>query len=92
MAVGFLLPFVYLLWSLKYGPRANSNPWGATDLEWQTPSPPPTLNFEQIPIVTTGPYAYDTVESERICEKQHAIVEEVRESIETAERERDKVS
>jgi cytochrome c oxidase subunit 1 len=28
-------------------------------LEWQTPSPPPTDNFEQTPIVTREPYDYD---------------------------------
>ena len=89
LAVGFSLPFFYLLWSLKYGPRASSNPWGATGLEWQTPSPPPTLNFDNIPIVTTGPYAYDAVESERIYEKTAAITEEVRERIASAEAERE---
>ena len=36
LAVGYLFPFSYLLWSLKYGRRAPANPWGATGLEWQT--------------------------------------------------------
>ena len=36
LAVGFALPLVYLLWSLRYGKLASSNPWGATGLEWQT--------------------------------------------------------
>jgi cytochrome c oxidase subunit I len=58
LAVGYLLPLIYLTWSLKYGKPAGPNPWGATGLEWQTPSPPPTHNFEEIPIVTTGPYEY----------------------------------
>ncbi len=58
LALGYLLPFVYLLWSLKHGPIAGSNPFRATGLEWQTNSPPITFNFEQIPLVTTGPYAY----------------------------------
>ena len=69
MALGFLLPFTYLLWSLKRGPIAGPNPFKATGLEWQTPSPPPTLNFERTPIVTRGPYAYspeaDELESAR---------------------------
>ena len=64
--LGYLMPFTYLLWSLKYGERASNNPWGATGLEWQTPSPPPTFNFEVTPIVTTGPYVYSAVETERI--------------------------
>jgi len=58
MALGFFLPLVYLLWSLKNGEIAGPNPWKATGLEWQTPSPPTTFNFEKTPIVTCGPYAY----------------------------------
>jgi cytochrome c oxidase subunit 1 len=58
LAVGYVLPLIYLLWSLAYGPPAGSNPWGATGLEWQTPSPPPTENFTKVPIVTVGPYEY----------------------------------
>jgi cytochrome c oxidase subunit 1 len=58
LGVGYLLPLAYLLWSLRYGTIAGPNPWQATGLEWQTPSPPPTFNFEETPLVTTGPYAY----------------------------------
>ena len=36
LAVGMLLPLVYLLWSLKYGEIATANPWEATGLEWET--------------------------------------------------------
>ncbi len=58
LAVGYLLPIVYLLWSLRYGQNADDNPWKATGLEWQTSSPPITHNFEQTPTVTVGPYQY----------------------------------
>jgi cytochrome c oxidase subunit 1 len=58
LAVGYVLPLFYLLYSLKYGPAAGPNPWRATGLEWQTPSPPPTHNFEETPIVVRGPYEY----------------------------------
>ena len=58
LAVGYVLPLVYLIWSLAYGKKAGPNPWGATGLEWQTPSPPPTENFAETPIVTQGPYEY----------------------------------
>ena len=37
------------------------NPWGATGLEWQTPSPPPTENFAATPVVTAEAYAYEHV-------------------------------
>jgi cytochrome c oxidase subunit 1 len=58
LGAGYLLPLGYLLWSLRFGRRAVSNPWHAKGLEWQTPSPPPTHNFDQPPIVTEEAYAY----------------------------------
>ena len=59
LAVGYVLPLIYLIWSLRYGERAGPNPWKATGLEWQTTSPPPETNFSETPVVTVGPYAYD---------------------------------
>jgi cytochrome c oxidase subunit 1 len=58
LAVGFILPLIYLLWSLKYGPKAGPNPYNSTSLEWQTDSPPPTENFTYTPTVTEPPYCY----------------------------------
>lgn len=58
LAVGYLLPLGYLLWSLIYGEKAPANPWGATGLEWKTPSPPPTENFAETPVVSEPPYQY----------------------------------
>jgi cytochrome c oxidase subunit 1 len=59
LAVGYVLPLFYLLLSLRpRGQRAGPNPWRATGLEWQTPSPPPTHNFEVMPVVVRGPYEY----------------------------------
>lgn len=72
LAVGFILPIFYLLWSLRYGELAPANPWHATGLEWQTPSPPPTNNFDTTPIVTEEAYAYDTLDSERLGELPRA--------------------
>jgi cytochrome c oxidase subunit 1 len=62
LAVGYLLPLIYLLWSLRYGAIASSNPFGATGLEWRTPSPPPTSNFEETPTVTWEAYDYESLE------------------------------
>jgi cytochrome c oxidase subunit 1 len=59
LAVGYVMPLFYLLLSLRpTGQRAGPNPWHATGLEWQTPSPPPTHNFEETPVVVRGPYEY----------------------------------
>jgi len=68
LAAAYLLPLGYLLWSLMYGERAPANPWGATGLEWQTSSPPPTVNFIETPVVTEAPYNYPRPES---MAKQH---------------------
>ena len=58
LGVGYLIPMIYFFWSLKYGALAGPNPWGATGLEWRTPSPPPTENFKETPVVTEEPYEY----------------------------------
>jgi len=58
LAVGYLIPMVYLIWSLRYGKVAGENPWQAKGLEWQTSSPPPTENFYQTPVVTEEAYGY----------------------------------
>jgi cytochrome c oxidase subunit 1 len=58
LGVGYLIPMVYFLWSLRYGAVASANPWHAKGLEWQTPSPPPTENFPETPIVTEEAYNY----------------------------------
>ncbi len=58
LGVGYVLPMVYLIWSMRYGPKASANPWPSTGLEWQTSSPPPTENFEVTPIVTDEPYDF----------------------------------
>jgi cytochrome c oxidase subunit I len=58
LGVGYVLPLIYLIGSLAYGARATSNPWKATGLEWQTPSPPPPDNFAVTPVVTQAPYCY----------------------------------
>ncbi len=62
LGLGLLLPAIYLTWSLKFGPVAPPNPWGATGLEWQTSSPPISENFEVTPVVTTEAYDYSTVQ------------------------------
>ena len=64
LAVGYMMPAFYLAWSLVKGKPAGNNPWGATGLEWQTPSPPPPDNFAVTPVVTREPYHYHEVGEE----------------------------
>ena len=53
------IPFIInLFWSIRGGKKASDNPWGATTLEWQTPTPPPHGNFAVAPSVHRGPYEY----------------------------------
>ena len=54
------LPFIInLFWSVKYGKKIESdNPWQATTLEWETPTPPPHGNFIKEIKVYRDPYEY----------------------------------
>jgi cytochrome c oxidase subunit 1 len=64
LAVGYLLPMIYFLWSMRYGKPAPDNPWNAAGLEWMIPSPPPTFNFDEQPLVTWEAYNYDEIKEE----------------------------
>jgi len=58
LAIGYLLPMIYLTYSFFRGEAAGANPWLATGLEWKTQSPPIAENFPDTPIVTEGAYEY----------------------------------
>jgi len=50
---------INFFWSMRYGRKVpNDNPWGATTLEWDTPTPPPHGNFIKPIHVYRGPYEY----------------------------------
>lgn len=53
--IPFILNFFF---SWKYGRKVGDNPWEATTLEWQAPTPPPHGNFTKPIIVHRGPYEY----------------------------------
>jgi cytochrome c oxidase subunit 1 len=73
LAAAYLLPFFYLLWSLKHGRPAGDNPWQATGLEWQTSSPPPKENFNEQPVVTREPYDYKQDEIRRPSKESNGM-------------------
>jgi cytochrome c oxidase subunit I len=58
LAVGFIMPLIYFAHSLFYGKKAPDNPWMLPGLEWRTSSPPPTENFEVMPVVTWEAYEF----------------------------------
>jgi len=58
LGIGYLLPLIYLVWSLRHGKIAGANPWKASGLEWETSSPPPVHNFDTPPQLPDKPYDY----------------------------------
>jgi cytochrome c oxidase subunit I len=58
LLIGIVIMVYNLVRSGKKGEIAESNPWNGKTLEWTIPSPPPLENFEEIPVITEGPYEY----------------------------------
>jgi cytochrome c oxidase subunit 1 len=53
------IPFIInLFWSINHGEKVGDNPWRATTLDWQTPTPPPHGNFTEEQVIERGPYEY----------------------------------
>lgn len=54
------IPFIFNVFvSIKGGKKiTNDNPWGATTMEWATPTPPPHGNFTFDISAHRGPYEY----------------------------------
>jgi cytochrome c oxidase subunit 1 len=70
LALGYLLPAVYLGYSLFWGPKAGPNPWRAAGLEWQVASPPPPHNFEEIPVMDHEAYNYDEIDGRPVAREE----------------------
>jgi cytochrome c oxidase subunit 1 len=55
---------------------SEENPWEARTLEWLVPTPVPTDNFEEVPLVVSGPYDYGLAQSSPMAilnpSRQHA--------------------
>jgi cytochrome c oxidase subunit I len=61
LGISIFVQVLYLIWSMKNGERAKDNPWGATTLEWQAPTPPTLYNFTTPPVLHEL-YNYDDLE------------------------------
>jgi cytochrome c oxidase subunit I len=69
-AYGLALAQVFFIWnvwsSIKGGKKVTSdNPWDATTLEWDTPTPPPHGNFIKEPVVYRSAYEYSVPGAEK---------------------------
>jgi cytochrome c oxidase subunit 1 len=58
LIAGVAVYFYNIVSSWIAGEKAVANPWGALSLEWQVPTPVPLENFEEIPVITSGPYNF----------------------------------
>lgn len=58
MIFGLAIIIINLVRSARHGEKAVTDPWGGKTLEWTVPSPPPLENFDEIPVITHGPYDY----------------------------------
>ena len=75
LAIAQLFFIVNFFWSIKRGERVSDNPWEATTLEWQAPSPPPHGNFATVPVVHRGPYEYSVPGAPRDFSPQNQPLE-----------------
>jgi cytochrome c oxidase subunit 1 len=51
MGIAVIVFVTNVFYSIRRGPVAGDNPWGADTLEWLTTSPPPSYNYQNIPVV-----------------------------------------
>jgi cytochrome c oxidase subunit 1 len=74
------IPFIInFFWGINHGRAVDSdNPWEATTLEWQTPTPPPHGNFATPPVVHRGPYEYSVPGQERDFTPQNELLPEMK--------------
>lgn len=59
MGAGVLVLLWNIFAALRSGPIAGDNPWDAFTLEWATTSPPPEVNFRELPEVRSRRPVWD---------------------------------
>src|SRR5450755_477499 len=75
LGASMLIMLCNFVWSLilKREP-AGMNPWESRSLEWQLPSPVPVHNFDEIPVITSGPYDYGVPGAPPVAELKPRVV------------------
>jgi cytochrome c oxidase subunit I len=61
MVAGILIMVFNLVRGLFRKVEVPANPWGGVTLEWTVSSPPPTENFDILPVITEPPYTFNPV-------------------------------
>ncbi|MGE5860550.1 MAG: cytochrome c oxidase subunit I [Ignavibacteria bacterium] len=65
LILGLIIMFTNLIRGIRKGPKVTEkNIWGGETLEWQIETPPTHENFQEIPLITEGPYEYKQNEPE----------------------------
>jgi cytochrome c oxidase subunit I len=60
LITGAMIIIINLIRSARYGKKTTEmDTWGGKTLEWTVPTPPPHENFDEIPVLTKGPYDYN---------------------------------
>jgi cytochrome c oxidase subunit 1 len=69
LGFSILLFVINFVWSSVFTrERETGNPWQSRGLEWQVASPPPADNFDQIPVVLSGPYDYGVKDAQPVAD------------------------
>src|ERR1017187_9854689 len=69
LGLSILIFVINFVWSTVVTREPEvGNPWESRGLEWQTPSPPPAHNFENVPVVLSGPYEYGVKDSPPVAD------------------------
>ncbi len=73
LALGILLTFINIYWSLRSGRLAGKNPWFADSLEWSTDSPPPPYGSIHLPTVVSRHPLWDEHDEEEDPKNQRVL-------------------
>jgi cytochrome c oxidase subunit I+III len=72
-ALGVGVYVVNLAVSSRRGALAGPDPWGADSLEWSVPSPPPSYDFREQPVVTSASPLWEEAPAELDEETRYAL-------------------